>query len=82
MVCGALSLCLVFPALISLLLALSVGVMVKKDATQMEAGMMDPDGKEQMAMASIRATYGTILSLICWIPAIIIWDLILIFYRY
>jgi hypothetical protein len=76
MVLGALSLLLVFPALLGLPLALAVGAMVKKDIALMNAGRMDPEGAEPAMMASIRADYGAFLCLICWIPGLVIFSFI------
>jgi hypothetical protein len=69
MVYGAVALCTFFPAVISLPLGLTVLVLAHRDDKRIYAGQMDPEGRDYLAMASIRAYYGIFLSVICWFPA-------------
>jgi hypothetical protein len=70
MVCGALALYICAPALIGLPLGIAVIMMANKDIDRMDAGHVDPSGKELALMACIRAKYGILLCAISWIPTL------------
>jgi hypothetical protein len=60
--CGLASLCLVLPGLVGLPAGIIVGIVARKDLAMMNAGLMDPRGKELCEIARIRAGIGTVSS--------------------
>jgi hypothetical protein len=81
MACGMLALGTVLPALVGLPLGIAVIVMAKKDLARMDAGLMDPDGREPATVASIRAAHGARFSLLCWLTAPFVYLVVVSLFR-
>lgn len=62
LVCGLLSLCLCFPALVGLPLAVLAYTLANRDLGRMEDGTMDPAGASQARRARDTAFAGALLS--------------------
>jgi hypothetical protein len=80
LLCGALSLLLIIPAVIGLPLAIAACALAEKDLARMSAGQMDPNGRNPTAIASTLAGYAIFLCLTCWITAIPIYFLYSLFW--
>jgi hypothetical protein len=80
MVCGMLSLATGLPALIALPLGFVVIGMAKNDLARIDAGLMDPDGREPVIVAAIRAGHGARFGLLGCLTAPWVCFVVLVFY--
>jgi hypothetical protein len=60
--CGLLAFCLVVPALVGLPLGIAVAVMARRDLARMDAGVIDPAGRQTTGGARELAAAGAMLS--------------------
>jgi hypothetical protein len=69
LLCGALSLCVAFPGVVGLPLAVAVKVLCMRDLRRAEAGLMDPRGNALLRKAWRTADRGALLG----VAALIVW---------
>jgi hypothetical protein len=62
--CGLLSFVLAFPAILGIIVGVVTLAMARRDLARMEAGGLDPQGRDQAAAALWRAEEGLALSLL------------------
>jgi hypothetical protein len=64
LLCGVSSICLVFPALVGLPLGVVTWLLARRELQDIEAGLVDPRGRERIADAKDWAFKGTLLCLV------------------